>query len=178
MNIILVISDTFRRDHLPCYGNKKVITPNLDAFAKETLIFEDAYPVSFPTVPARADILTGRYTFLYQGWGPLSQDEITLPQCLSKAGYNTFGIADTPFMIRNGYGQDRGFDDFVYIRGQRHGPEHDDVYSLMRTEEDRFAPQTLKGAADWLERRMFACRFIIPPITFRNLIPPHDMRLR
>jgi arylsulfatase A-like enzyme len=152
VNIILLIADTFRRDHLPCYGNNQVITPNFDAFSEEALIFEDAYPVSFPTVPARADILTGRYTFLYQDWGPLSQDEITLPQCLSKAGYNTFGIADTPFMIRNGYGQDRGFDDFVHIRGQRHGPEYEDVHSLMRTEENRFAPQTLTGAADWLER--------------------------
>jgi arylsulfatase A-like enzyme len=103
-------------------------------------------------VPARADILTGRYTWLYQEWGPLSQNETTLPQCLSQAGYSTFGIADTPFLVRNGYGHDRGFDDFIHIRGQRHGPEKQDVYSLMRKEEDRFAPQTLKGAADWLER--------------------------
>jgi arylsulfatase A-like enzyme len=152
MNIILFISDTFRRDHLPCYGNTSIITPNFDAFAKRSLVFGDCYPASFPTVPARADILTGHYTFLYQDWGPLAQDEITLPQLLSGAGYLTMGVADTPFLLRNGYGQDRGFQDFISIRGQRTGPELDDVYSQMRLEEDRFAPRTLKTAADWLER--------------------------
>ena len=36
---------------------------------------------------------------------------------MSKAGYTTMGIGDTPFLIRNGYGYDRGFDDFIWIRG-------------------------------------------------------------
>ena len=152
MNIILFISDTFRRDHMPCYGNTRVKTPNFDAFAKNSLVLEDCYPSSFPTVPARADILTGRYTFLYQDWGPLSQDEVVLPQCLTDAGYLTMGVADTPFMVRNGYGQDRGFQDFIHVRGQRAGPELEDVYSLIRSEEDHFAPRTLKTAVDWLER--------------------------
>ena len=112
MNIILVIADSLRRDHLPCYGNQRVITPHLQAFAEQSVVLEYAFAASFPTVPARADLMTGRYTFTYLNWGPLPQHEVTLAQCLNQAGYQTFGVADTPFLLRNGYGYDRGFQDF------------------------------------------------------------------
>ena len=49
MNIIVIVSDTLRRDYLPCYGNKTTIAPNIDRFAEDAIIFEDAYPASFPT---------------------------------------------------------------------------------------------------------------------------------
>ncbi len=108
LNIVLIISDTLRRDSLPCFGNKNIIAPNLSAFAERSLIFDNFYAGSFPTVPARADIMTGKYTFTYMGWGPLPQNEITLAGQLSEAGMLTTGIADTPFLVRNGYGYDRG----------------------------------------------------------------------
>lgn len=152
MNLILMISDTLRRDHLSCYGNARIHTPNLHELAQQGLVFEDCYPASFPTIPARADIMTGRYTFLYQDWGPLAQSETTMAECLTQAGYTTMGVADTPFVQRNGYGYDRGFQDFIYIRGQRGGHEKNDVYSMMRLEKDRFAPQTVLRATEWLER--------------------------
>lgn len=154
MNIILIVSDTFRRDHLPCYGNTSVIAPNLDDFSKDALIFEDFYPTSFPTVPARADLMTGRYTFAYLPWGPMSQDETTLANCLNKAGYNTAAVADTPFLTRNGYGHDRGFKDFVYVRGQLDGSQRDYMH-LQRpfSEENGYcAAKTFKEAGDWLQR--------------------------
>jgi arylsulfatase A-like enzyme len=152
MNIVLVLSDTLRRDYLPCYGNTTIIAPNVAAFARRSLVFDNFHAASFPTVPARADLMTGKYTFSYLDWGPLPQDEITLAETLSKAGLLTVGIADTPFLTRNGYGYDRGFQDFISIRGQRSGPEHDDVISLRQREEDYFAPQTFKTAIEWLER--------------------------
>ncbi len=152
MNIILLVADTLRRDHLPVYGNRSVIAPNFTALAEDSLVFDNCFAASFPTVPARADIMTGRYTFTYLDWAPLPQSEITLAQQLNRAGYLTFGIADTPFFLRNGYGYDRGFQDFQWIRGQRSGPEHDDVVMRRKSEQDYFAPMTLNGAAEWLER--------------------------
>lgn len=152
MNVILVVSDTLRRDHLPCYGNSDVYAPHLGAFARQALIFEQAYAASFPTVPARADLATGRFTFPYLDWGPLPASELTLAECLSRAGRLTFGIADTPFVMRNGYGYDRGFQDFVYVRGQKNGLERNDYVLRRRGEEDYLAPQTFRGAAEWLER--------------------------
>jgi arylsulfatase A-like enzyme len=151
-NIILVVSDTFRRDHLPCYGAEHVIAPHLTAFANEAQVFEDAYAASFPTVCARADLMTGRYTFTYQQWAPLEADEITLAQSLRQAGYLTTAVVDTPFLLRNGYAYDRGFHDFFWIRGQRDGRENEDVLMQRKSESDHFAPKTFQTAIDWLER--------------------------
>ncbi|MDE2819120.1 MAG: sulfatase [Chloroflexota bacterium] len=154
MNVILIVSDTLRRDYLPCYGNAEVITPNLDRFAERALIFEDCYAASFPTVPARADLMTGRYTFVYLPWGPLPQSEATLAGIISEGGRRTAAIADTPFLARRGYGQDRGFGEFIYVRGQLDGTER--AYRHRQRQiseiEGYCAPKTFVEAADWLER--------------------------
>ncbi|MCY4062564.1 MAG: sulfatase [Chloroflexi bacterium] len=154
MNVILVVTDTLRRDYLPCYGNSAVRTPNLDRFAETALVFEDCYAASFPTVPARADLMTGRYTFTYLPWAPLPQDEVTVAGLLSAAGYSTAMIADTPFLARRGYGQDRGFQEFIYVRGQLEGTER--AYRQRQRQvseiEGYCAPKTFVEAADWLER--------------------------
>jgi arylsulfatase A-like enzyme len=129
-----------------------MITPNLERFANQSQIFENCHASSFPTVPARADIFTGRYTFTYLDWGPLPADEITLAQVLQDGGYTTFGVADTPFLVRNAYGQDRGFQDFLHIRGQRDGLERKDWRKRRCSEADLFAPMTFQAGMDWLER--------------------------
>src|SRR5262249_50693024 len=85
-NVILIISDTMRRDALGCYGGRWVQTPCLDAFAKSAVRCEHAYLCSFPTVPTRHDILTGRYTFTYKPWSPLDKDTITVQDVLRSAG--------------------------------------------------------------------------------------------
>ncbi|MEZ4684381.1 MAG: hypothetical protein R2932_60235 [Caldilineaceae bacterium] len=52
------------------------------------------------------------------GLGTAVAGEVTLAQCLSRAGWLfTCGVS-TPFMVRNGYGHDRGFGDIIYVRGQ------------------------------------------------------------
>jgi hypothetical protein len=63
-NVVLVIIDSLRRDHVGAYGNDWIKTPNLDALAKESLRFTRPYPESIPTLCARRAIHTG------QGPGP------------------------------------------------------------------------------------------------------------
>jgi arylsulfatase A-like enzyme len=153
MNIILVVSDTLRRDYLPIYGGGETYAPNLTAFGSRAAIFEDCYAASFPTVPARADILTGRYTFTYLPWGPLPQNEVTLAELLSRAGYRTMAVVDTPFLARRGYGHDRGFQDFIQMRSQSlSGYEVADYNKTRVMEEDYAAPATFHTAARWVER--------------------------
>src|SRR3712207_9120863 len=65
------------------------------------------------------------------------------------------GIVDTPFFIRNGYGYDRGFDDFVWIRGQGDDTrphERSDCRSTWTSESDRLVARTLTVAEEWLEK--------------------------
>ncbi|GAH07471.1 unnamed protein product, partial [marine sediment metagenome] len=118
MNVIQIVSDTFRRDFLGCYGNSWIHTENLDALAKESLVFDKAYLASFPTIPNRHDMFTGRYTFTYSAWSPLPRNEVVLSQVLRQAGYTTMLIVDTPHLVRDGFSYDRGFDGWRWIRGQ------------------------------------------------------------
>jgi arylsulfatase A-like enzyme len=154
-NFVVIVSDTFRRDHLGTYGNPFIHTPHLDEFARSAVVFENHVLSSFPTMPARADILTGTFSYSHMGWEPLPRHLMTLPELLSRAGYLTMGIVDTPFFIRNGFGYDRGFEDFVWVRGQGDDTrphERSDARSTWRSEEDRMVARTMREAERWLER--------------------------
>jgi len=176
MNFIIVISDTLRRDHLGCYGNEWISTPHIDDFAAKSLLFLNAYSASFPTVPHRRDVLTGRYTASYTGWAPLSAEEVVLPQALRDGDYVSMMVCDTPHILENGYYYDRGFDGFEWIRGQESdrwktwppAPEHAcDPRKIRnpamlqarhrrnaawwRHEADCCVARTMGTACDWLE---------------------------
>jgi arylsulfatase A-like enzyme len=154
-NVVVIVSDTFRRDHLGTFGNTYIRTPHLDEFARTAVVFDRHVISSFPTMPARADILTGTFSYTYMGWEPLPRQVPTLPGILSEAGYLTMGIVDTPFFLRDGFGYDRGFDDFVWVRGQGDDTrphERADARSMWRSEEDRMVARTVTEAERWLER--------------------------
>jgi arylsulfatase A-like enzyme len=153
-NLVVILSDTLRRDHLGTYGGG-IQTPHLDRFAAESVVFDHHIAGSFPTMPARADLLTGLLSLTFMGWEPLPRHLTTIPSVLSQAGYTTVGVVDTPFFVRDGWGYDRGFDDFFWIRGQGEDTrplERSDSRSVWLSENDRFAAQTMRQASDWLER--------------------------
>src|SRR5688572_26075302 len=154
-NMVVIVSDTFRRDHLGAFGNTNIHTPHLDEFARSSVLFDRHIISSFPTMPARADILTGTFSYTYMGWEPLPHHVPTLPGLLSEAGYLTVGVVDTPFFIRNGFGYDRGFDDFIWVRGQGDDTrphERSDARLTWRSEADRLVARTMAAADGWLER--------------------------
>jgi hypothetical protein len=66
MNVVVVVLDSLRKDHLGAYGNNQVMTPNLDSLARESLLFTNAYPESIPTICARRAIHTGTRTFPFK----------------------------------------------------------------------------------------------------------------
>jgi arylsulfatase A-like enzyme len=155
MNVIWVVSDTLRRDHVGAYGNKNIHTPSIDAFAQKSTRFDRHYIAGFPTMPTRADYMTGRWTMTYMLWEPLFKGEITLAQRLSKQGVKTLGFVDTPFFVRNEMNYDRGFSTFEEIPGQfsRIMSQKDavDITSLKIPEMDCCAPKTFMKAMQWLE---------------------------
>jgi arylsulfatase A-like enzyme len=154
-NIVLVVCDTFRRDHVGAYGNPWIRTPNLDRLAAESVVFDYELVSSFPTMPARADFLTGTFSYTFMGWEALPGHLPTLPGLLSEAGYLTMGVVDTPFFIRDGYGYDRGFDDFIWVRGQGDDTRPHERLDARLTwvyETDRLVARTMSAADRWLER--------------------------
>ena len=74
---MLVILDSLRKDHVGAYGNGWIKTPNLDALARESLLFTRPYPESIPTLCARRAIHTGMRTWPFENWHPAKGDEIT-----------------------------------------------------------------------------------------------------
>ena len=53
MNVIIIMLDSLRKDHIGCYGNDWIHTPNMDEFAKESVVFTRAFPEALPTLPVR-----------------------------------------------------------------------------------------------------------------------------
>jgi len=62
-NIILVLTDSLRKDYVGCYGNGWIRTPNIDRLAKESVMYTKAYPESLPTIPVRRAVYTGKRVF-------------------------------------------------------------------------------------------------------------------
>jgi arylsulfatase A-like enzyme len=129
LNVVVLVSDTFRADNLAAYGSQWVETPNLNKFAQQAIVFEDAYPEGLPTIPARRTIYTGRRivpTYYYRqpepvqlpGWHHLYNEDVTLSETLQEAGYATALIADLPHLQRPGRNFHRGFGYYEWVRGQ------------------------------------------------------------
>ena len=118
MNVIWVAADTWRQDHIGAYGNNDIYTPSLDALAARSIRFDNHYAASFPTMPARADFHTGRWTMSFMGWGPLPEGQVTLAQTLVQKGFTTAAVVDTPFYVRAGMNYDRGFQAFFLESSQ------------------------------------------------------------
>ena len=59
MNVLFIMSDEHGREIAGCYGNRTVLTPNLDALAARGIVFENAYCNSRICVPSRASLATG-----------------------------------------------------------------------------------------------------------------------
>ena len=72
MNLVVVIIDSLRKDHVGALGNRWIETPNLDRLAGESLVFERALPESIPTINARRAIHTGTRSWPRSsiGWSP------------------------------------------------------------------------------------------------------------
>src|SRR5690242_8103053 len=63
-NLVFVTIDTLRADHLGCYGDRQIRTPNIDALAAESTRFERAYTAVPVTLPSHTVIFTGTYPML------------------------------------------------------------------------------------------------------------------
>ncbi len=160
MNVIWMVADTLRRDHIGAYGNREIHTPSLDALAAKSVRFDRYYAASFPTMPARADYFTGRFTVSFMQWERIPESQATLAEILAGNGINTAAVVDTPFYLGDDMNYDRGFKTYEEIPGQL--PRRDTGVPRprpvspskpqSRLEAECFAPQTFAKAMQWLER--------------------------
>jgi arylsulfatase A-like enzyme len=170
MNLVLIVSDTLRWDYLGAYGNSWIHTPNLDALARESAVFLEAFAEGLPTIPARRVIWTGRpiFPFAYRpqagdgvqlhGWHPLFDEDVTLGEHLQKHNYVCALVNDVYHMMKPGKNFHRGFDQWFWIRGQEGDPYALPDRSLV--EEDLARAMGRRKVADraWVIRHLILRR--------------------
>lgn len=115
--VILVSLDTTRADAFGgAYGNPLGLTPNLDAFAKDAVVFADAWSVSNLTSMAHAGVFTSRYPSevgIVGGEFHLDGRVTTLADLFHLYGWQTAAFTSGGHLTRS-FGLDRGFDSFAY----------------------------------------------------------------
>ncbi len=135
LNIILISMDALRFDTTGIGGSRAGVTPNLDAFAEEAVIFHDATASAPWTLPSHMSVWTGRWPSVHQvtnKLSPLSGGKMvetslsggieTYPDLLIKSGRKAAGFTGGAG-VQNKYGFGRDFDtylDDVYFGGMDH----------------------------------------------------------
>ena len=130
-------------------------TPNIDAFAARSVLFERAYPESLPTIPVRRAMHTGRRAYPFRdyrpvkwdivylpGWQAIDNDEDTLAEGLAAEGYHTGFVTDTLPYFAPGFNFQRGFWQWEYVRGQ----QQDRWRSPFTVSAERMASHRPRGA--------------------------------
>lgn len=117
-NLVLIITDTFRYDNLARRAPRAVRTPELDRFAAErATAVEGFYTASFPTIPHRTDVATGRLGWPHYGWQPLDHSSPNhLAALLGQRGYATQLVCDCPHLFNARF--QHAFDAAFQHRGQ------------------------------------------------------------
>lgn len=187
MNVIAVMLDSLRTDHLTAYaGDKaKARTPHMDRFMDAAQIFEKMYVGSYPTLPCRRDLFTGRWGHPFNTWDEMERNLPTLAQKLRGAGYVTGLVFDTPMFMTQGNFLDRGFGSIEWIRGQGGEPWISDAlidiqipadekkvkvpgltrYLMNQSrrlfEDDYLVARTMTEAVHWLERNYKQEKFFL-----------------
>src|SRR4051812_30588654 len=163
--VILISIDTLRADHLPIYGYTKVRTPNIDALASQSVVFDRAYSHAPQTLPAHTSILSGALPFEHGvrdniGF-TVKQGQWLLQRALHDRGWPTGGFVSA-YVLRAATGINQGFDTYDSELPASSG-------ELSIGQVQRAGEQTLAAADTWLTQREPGKPFFL----FLHIYEPH-----
>jgi arylsulfatase A-like enzyme len=130
LNLIVLVLDSLRQDHVSAYNQGEPVfddvaackTPNMDKFAENAVLFDNMYAEALPTIPARAALLTGNRTLINRPWSPLGKTDVALPQIASLEGYVN-GLASDVYHYRaGGMTYHEYYHSYQWVRGQEYDP--------------------------------------------------------
>ena len=131
-NLLLILVDTLRADHLGVYGYERPTSPRIDGFAEQATRFDRAVAQAAWTKPSVASIFTGRYVHRHgvtRSLDALGDDLPTLAEVLRRAGYRTVAFSANPWITPE-FRFSRGFDEFE--SGRAMGPQLTNLYRTAR----------------------------------------------
>jgi arylsulfatase A-like enzyme len=167
-NVVLITIDTLRADHLGCYGNSQVLTPNIDRLAAEGTRFKTAVTSAPLTLPSHCSIMTGTYPMFHGvrdnvGYR-LDPSAETLAQIFKHNGYATGAFVGAYVLDRSfglGTGFDFYYDNFEVLTNARE--------TINMAELKRPGAEVIDHAIAWM-RRVPARPFFL----WTHLYDPHD----
>jgi arylsulfatase A-like enzyme len=120
MRVVFALFDTLNRRSLGCYGGTTVKTPNFDRLALRSVVFDNHYVGSLPCIPARREMMTGRYNFLHRSWGPLEPFDHAWPELLGeqRGTYSHLVTDHAHYWEDGGATYHTRYDSAEFIRGQ------------------------------------------------------------
>ncbi|TFG74008.1 MAG: hypothetical protein E4H23_12665, partial [Chrysiogenales bacterium] len=134
-NIYIVLSDACQASHLGTYGYGRNTSPQIDAFARDSVVYENAYTNAVITPASVATIFTGvypdRHKVRLQG-NSLPRVHLTLPEYLKAKSYATSVIASNFANVAPRYGFARGVDAFIHISAKYDAPKGISIFSEFR----------------------------------------------
>lgn len=175
-NILLIVVDTLRWDFISAYGFPHALTPNIDALAREGVLYENAISASPWTTPSHASLFTGQYPSRNGVDGRnifLDPASKTLADELSRMGFQTAGFINNVY-IRRQTGLGRGFQQYEEFWGRN---ECSSIMLLIEFLREKFNPREDTGAMetrnavnDWLHHDWSKKH---PFFLFVHLMEPH-----
>jgi arylsulfatase A-like enzyme len=119
-NLVLIVMDTVRADHVSVLGYERDTTPNLKRLAGDSVVYTNALSASDITITSHASLFTGMYPSWHGAYcqppeavygRELTKEYPTLAEVLRANGYETLGVAANLY-LRADFGLERGFDQF------------------------------------------------------------------
>jgi arylsulfatase A-like enzyme len=168
-NIVIIAIDTLRPDHLGCYGYARATSPAIDALARESVVFDQAFAAGIPTMPSFTTLYTGLHPYRHGivshvGNRRLSGSILLLPQLAREHGYVT--VACDNLVVQ---GEGRGS---WFARGYDHYSGF--LYQPFGDQSTHLTDRALSLLEEYADQPLFMFLHYWDPHTPYGPRPPYD----
>jgi arylsulfatase A-like enzyme len=165
LKAIVIMFDSLNRHLLPPYGCDWIHAPNFSRLAERSVTFDNNWVGSMPCMPARRDLLTGRYNFLHRSWGPLEPFDDSLPALLKGQGVHSHLVSDHyHYWEPGGATYHSQYSTWDFVRGQEGDPWKGEVANPEIPEHvgsyEGFRGQLFRQ--DWINRKYMTTEELHP----------------
>jgi arylsulfatase A-like enzyme len=166
-NILFIVVDTLRADHLSLQGYERETDPTMKRIASEGVMFENAYASSSWTLTTHASLFTGRWPYEHKADGGRELDDTypTIAEALTERGYRTGAFNGNFETVTEHWGFARGFVHFedyyetlpqlavssLYGRFSEYYVLHK-AFNMEFSIDRRWAPSINQSALDWIDQ--------------------------